>query len=53
MNALKGQKTYILAALAAVTIIVQWGVGDLSGHDALQQLWAAAVAASIRHGVGN
>ena len=49
---LAGKKTYLLAALAIITAGIGYLTGDLSAHDALNQAWAGAIAATMRHGIG-
>lgn len=53
---LAGKKTYLLTAVAAVTIIVNHFAGPLpgitlDGSNWLNDLWATAVAATMRAGI--
>lgn len=49
---MKGKKTYVLAALGALTVIVTWMVGDITTKEMLEGVWASGIAAAIRNGIG-
>lgn len=49
---MSGKKTYVLAALGALTAIVTWMVGDIGTKEMLEAVWASGVAAAIRNGIG-
>ncbi|HEX7005576.1 MAG TPA: hypothetical protein VF274_00425 [Alphaproteobacteria bacterium] len=48
---LSGYKTYITAAVAALTAVGAWLSGDLQLGDMIQTVVTAALGAFIRHGV--
>ena len=48
---LSGYKTYILAALAVLSALAGYAMGDLSLMDMLQQIWMGGIAASFRNGL--
>lgn len=47
---LKGYKTYIAAALGALTAIGAYLTGDMNGADAFQACLTAVIGATMRHG---
>ncbi len=49
---MKGKKTYVLAALGALTAIITWMVGDINTAQMLEAVWTTGIAAAIRHGIG-
>lgn len=48
---LKGYKTYIVAAVAALGAIATYLVGDATLTDTIQLVVAAALGATIRNGI--
>lgn len=52
LEKLKGKRTYILAALAALTVVTNWVLGPDGAQFPWQEMWQAAVAASLRAAVG-
>lgn len=48
---LKGYKTYILAGLAAVTVVVQYLVGDISLTVAINGVLASGIVAALRDAI--
>ena len=50
---LSGYKTYITAALACLTAIGTWLVGEIQLADMIQTVVTAALGAFIRHGVAS
>lgn len=48
---LKGYKTYIVAAVAVVSAVAAYLVGDVSLAAAVQAVITAVLAATLRHGV--
>ena len=46
-----GKKTYILALGAVIGIVIAWMNGQVTDIEAVQQIWAALVATTIRSGV--
>ena len=46
-----GKKTYVLALGAIIGTIVAWTQGQVTDIEAVQQIWAALVATTIRAGV--
>lgn len=44
----KGYRTYIMAGIAAVTVVAQFAVGDVSLSDAIQQLALALGLGTLR-----
>lgn len=48
----KGQKTYIMAAVAVIGAVAGYLVGDLSLVDAAQLVVTAVLGVTIRHGIG-
>lgn len=50
---LKGYKTYILAGMAALTVITQYLVGDISLSVAINGVLASGIVAAMRDAIGN
>lgn len=50
-NMLKGKKTYVMAAIAALTAVVQYLYGDVTFMEASQLVFTAVLAATIRKGI--
>lgn len=48
-----GYKTYITAALAVVSAVAAYLVGDASVAETAQLVFTAILAATVRHGVAN
>ena len=48
----KGYKTYITAAVAVITAVAGYLVGDISVAEAAQLVLTAVLGATIRHGIG-
>lgn len=46
-----GKKTYVLALGAIIGTVVAWMNGQVTDIEAVQQIWAALVATTIRAGV--
>ena len=49
---LKGYKTYVAAAVAVITAVAGYLVGDISVAEAAQLVLTAVLGATIRHGIG-
>lgn len=49
---LKGKKTYVTAAVAAITAVAAYLTGDATLMDTLQLVFTAAVGAFVRNGIG-
>lgn len=49
---LKGYKTYVAAAVAVITAVAAYLVGDISVAEAAQLALTAVLGATIRHGIG-
>ena len=50
---LKGYKTYVTAAVAVITAVSLYLVGDASVMETAQAVFTAILAATIRHGVAS
>jgi len=48
----KGYKTYITTAVAVITAVAGYLVGDISVAEAAQLVLTAVLGATIRHGIG-
>lgn len=53
LSKLNGYKTYALVALAVIYGVSGFFTGHLDGKSALDIIWAALTAGSIRHAVAN
>ena len=49
----KGYKTYVTAAIAVLTAVGAYLVGDATIAETAQLVFTAILAATIRHGVGS
>jgi hypothetical protein len=49
----QGYKTYIIAAVAVITAVAGYLVGDVSLPDAAQACLTAILGATIRNGIAN
>lgn len=49
---LKGYKTYVATAVAVITAVAAYLVGDISVAEAAQLVLTAVLGATIRHGIG-
>ena len=52
MSALRGRKTYLLAAGAVLAAVAGYLTGELTAVQALETGWTGAVAATLRAGIG-
>lgn len=52
MGSLKGYKTYVTAALAAVGAVAAYLVGDATAFQAAQTVAGALLAATLRNSIG-
>jgi hypothetical protein len=43
----KGYRTYVLAGLAAVTVVANWSLGDQTTNDSVQALWQLLMSLSF------
>lgn len=50
---LKGYRTYVLAGVGVVTVVVGWAVGDISTHDAIREAALSLSAATVRAGLNS
>lgn len=50
---LNGYKTYLLCAAALAYAIGGFFTGNIDPKTALDMIWTALVAASVRHGIAN
>jgi hypothetical protein len=48
---LAGRKTYVLAALGALSALGGWATGQVTDEQLLRALFESAVAATLRHGI--
>ena len=49
----KGYKTYIVAAVAVISAIASYLVGDLNISDTAQLVLTAVLGATVRNGISN
>jgi len=48
---LAGKKTYIVAAVAVITAVAEWLIGDASVAATIQLVVTAVLAATLRNGI--
>lgn len=51
LNFLSGKKTYLLAALGIIYAVSGFLTGNIEGQAALELIWAALTASTIRAGI--
>jgi hypothetical protein len=50
---LQGKKTYIMAGVGLVSVLMAWAEGQISGTAALASAWGALQTCFIRAGIDN